>query len=164
MVVHLPWLWVVVLDAVAWAAWSVLASWSTSWSARRRLAAGGLDRDGPVLTLRDFERGGAWYERALRVKAWKHLLPEAGRAFGGRSKRHLPPGRAAALPRFLDECRHAERTHWLILTGTPLFAIWNPPRLFAAMVAFALVANVPCLVVLRYNRARLLASRANVAP
>ena len=47
-------------------------------------------------------------------------------------------------------------THWLILAATPAFALWNPPGLFVAMVVFALVANVPCLVVLRYNRARLL--------
>ena len=93
---------------------------------------------------------------ALRVKSWKRWLPEAGRAFGGRSKRHLPPGAEGGLPRFLGECRRAERTHWLILAATPVFALWNPPGLFVAMVVFALAANGPCLVVLRYNRARLL--------
>jgi glycosyl-4,4'-diaponeurosporenoate acyltransferase len=41
------------------------------------------------------------------------------------------------------------------LAATPVFALWNPLGLFLAMVVFALTANVPCLVVLRYNRARL---------
>jgi glycosyl-4,4'-diaponeurosporenoate acyltransferase len=153
MVVHLPWPWVVVLDASAWAAWSVLAGWWTGrWTAARGAAAA---VDGPLLRLRPFEAGGSWYQRRLLVKTWKGWLPEAGAAFGGRSKRHLPPGGEGGLPRFLAECRRAERTHWLILAATPAFALWNPAGLFVAMIVFAGVANVPCLVVLRYNRARL---------
>jgi glycosyl-4,4'-diaponeurosporenoate acyltransferase len=154
MIVHLSWPWVVVLDAVVWAGWSAVAGWWTGrWTAARGPAAAA---DGPLLCLRPFEAGGSWYQRRVRVKAWKGWLPEAGRAFGGRSKRHLPPRGAGGLPRFLAECRRAERTHWLILAATPVFAVWNPPGLFVAMAVFAVVANVPCLVVLRYNRARLL--------
>ena len=154
MVVHLPWPLVVVLDAVAWAAWSAVAGW---WTGRWTVARGPASEvDGSLLRLRPFEVGGGWYQRRLRVKSWKRWLPEAGRAFGGRSKRHLPPGGEAGLPRFLTECRRAERAHWLILAATPAFALWNPPGLFVAMVVFALVANVPCLIVVRYNRARLL--------
>jgi glycosyl-4,4'-diaponeurosporenoate acyltransferase len=99
----------------------------------------------------------------MRVKAWKGWLPEAGRAFGGRSKRRLPPGREAGLATFLSECRRAERTHWLILGATPLFVIWNPPGLMVAMVVYAVAANIPCLVVLRYNRARLLRGQSRSA-
>ena len=153
MVVRLPWPLVVVLDAVAWAAWSAVAGW---WTGRWTVAGGPAAKvDGPLLRLRPFEAGGGWYQRRLRVKTWKRWLPEAGRAFGGRSKRHLPPGGEAGLPRFLTECRRAERAHWLILAATPAFALWNPAGLFVAMIVFAGMANVPCLVVLRYNRARL---------
>jgi len=154
MVVHLPWPVVVALDSVAWVVWSALAGWSTGrWTVARGAAAA---VDGPLLRLRPFEDGGAWYQRRLRVKVWKRWLPEAGRAFGGRSKRHLPARGEGGLPTFLAECRRAERTHWRILAATPVFALWNPPGLFLAMVGFALVANVPCLVVPRYNRGRLL--------
>ena len=105
MVVHLPWPWVVVLDVVAWAVWSAVAGWWTGrWTAARGPAAA---IDGPLLRLRLFEVGGSWYQRRLRVKTWKRWLPEAGRAFGGRSKRHLPPGAEGGLPRFLGECRRA---------------------------------------------------------
>jgi glycosyl-4,4'-diaponeurosporenoate acyltransferase len=152
MLLALPWPWVVVLDALAWTAWSVAAGW---WSAHR--GPRHPEVDGPVLRLRSFERAGHWYERTLKVKRWKSLLPEAGRTFGGRSKRQLPPGGAVGLPLFLADCRRAERTHWLILAATPVFAVWNPPGLFLAMALFAVVANGPCLVVLRYNRARVLA-------
>lgn len=156
MIVHLPWVWAVVLDAAAWTGWSALAGW---WTGRRGAAKGHgrLDADGPVLRLRSFEIGGHWYQTRLHIRAWKDRLPEAGGAFGGRSKRQLPSGGAHGLPTFLAECRRAERTHWIILAATPVFAVWNPPWLFAAMVVFALVANVPCLAVLRYNRARILA-------
>jgi glycosyl-4,4'-diaponeurosporenoate acyltransferase len=152
MLLALPWPWVVVLDALAWTAWSVAAGW---WSAYR--GPRHPEVDGPVLRLRPFERTGHWYERTLKVKRWKSWLPEAGRMFGGRSKRRLPPGGAAGLPLFLADCRRAERTHWLILAATPVFAVWNTPGLFLAMALFAVVANGPCLVVLRYNRARVLA-------
>jgi glycosyl-4,4'-diaponeurosporenoate acyltransferase len=158
MLLRLPWPWVVALDVVAWAVWSAAAGW---WMTRR--GPRDPDVDGPVLRLRSFERGGRWYERSLRVKRWKTWLPEAGRAFGGRSKRRLPPGGASGLPTFLAECRRAERTHWLIVAATPSFAVWNPLGLFLAMVVFAFVANGPCVVVLRYNRARLLAIQDSAA-
>jgi glycosyl-4,4'-diaponeurosporenoate acyltransferase len=152
MLLALPWPWVVALDVLAWAGWSVAAGWWMAYHGPRH-----PDVDGRVLRLRPFERRGRWYERTLHVRRWKSWLPDAGRTFGGRSKRHLPPGGASGLPVFLADCRRAERTHWLIVAATPLFAVWNLPGLFAAMVLFAVVANGPCLVVLRYNRARLLA-------
>ena len=152
MLLRLPWLWVVVLDALAWTVWSAAAGW---WIVHRGPRQ--PETDGALLRLRPFERRGRWYERTLKVKRWKSWLPEAGRMFGGRSKRHLPPGGAQGLPLFLADCRRAERTHWLIVAATPVFAVWNPPGLFIAMVLFAVVANGPCLIVLRYNRARVLA-------
>jgi hypothetical protein len=50
-----------------------------------------------------------------------------------------------------------------MLALTPLFVVWNPLWLFAGMVAYGVVANVPCLVVLRCNRARLAAVAARRA-
>ena len=45
--------------------------------------------------------------------------------------------------------------HWMILVIVPVFALWNPAPLVAAMVAYAVVANLPCVMVQRYNRARI---------
>jgi glycosyl-4,4'-diaponeurosporenoate acyltransferase len=60
------------------------------------------------------------------------------------------------LNRFVTETRRAEATHWVLLAAGPLFLLWNPWGLGLVMIAYAVVANVPCLVVQRYNRARLL--------
>jgi glycosyl-4,4'-diaponeurosporenoate acyltransferase len=38
---------------------------------------------------------------------------------------------------------------------TPAFVVWNPWWVEIAMVVYALAANLPCLLVQRYNRARL---------
>jgi glycosyl-4,4'-diaponeurosporenoate acyltransferase len=38
----------------------------------------------------------------------------------------------------------------------PLFALWNPPVIFVGNVFFAIVANLPCLIVARFNRARVM--------
>jgi glycosyl-4,4'-diaponeurosporenoate acyltransferase len=144
-----PWQLAVALDALAWAGWSALVGW---WHARQ--PAERFDGDGPVLRPRGWECP-RWYERRLHVKAWKDALPEAGSWFGGISKRRLPPGGPADRERLLLECRRAERTHWWIVAATPWFALWNPAWLFGAMVAFAVVANLPCIAALRYTRLRL---------
>jgi glycosyl-4,4'-diaponeurosporenoate acyltransferase len=81
-------------------------------------------------------------------------VPEAGAVFaGGFAKRDL---RRGDLDRYLLETRRAEYTHWAILAAAPLFLLWNPPAVWLLMVAYAVVANVPCLLIQRYNRARLL--------
>jgi glycosyl-4,4'-diaponeurosporenoate acyltransferase len=150
----------VLIDAVVWAAGSVLIG---LLAARRPLDR--LGRPRGVLVLRPFERagGGRWYERWGRVKAWKDLVPDAGTVGGNLSKRHLPAATIGGTARFALECERAERAHWGMLALTPLFVAWNPVWLFAAMAAYGLVANVPCLVVLRYNRARLAAVAARRA-
>jgi glycosyl-4,4'-diaponeurosporenoate acyltransferase len=140
----------VLVDAAAWAGWSAICGY-----AAHRLSDERLARSGP-LRLRAFERDGRVYERVLHIKAWKDLLPEAGSLFrGGFSKRRILRHDRAYLERFARETRRAERTHWAILALGPVFYAWNPWWLATAMLAFGVLANVPCLLVQRYNRARL---------
>lgn len=142
---------VVALDAVVWATWSGLVGYTA-----HRLPLHRVARDGPLTRLRAWEQSGRAYER-LAIRRWKDRLPEFGAVFrGGVSKRALPSRTTSDLDRFAAETRRAELVHWTIPVITPLFALWNPPWLLAAMAAYAVVANVPCLVVQRYNRGRLL--------
>lgn len=148
----------VAVGSLAWVLASVLVGYRA-----HRLGDDDLDRDTRWTRLRSWEAGGRWYEHRLAIRSWKDRLPEAGDLFeGGVSKRRLPAPNPAGLERFVRETRRAERTHWTLLACTPIFALWSPPVVLAAMATFALVANVPCLLVQRYNRARLLRVLARV--
>ena len=142
---------VVGVDVVAWAGVGVGAGYLA-----HRLPLSRLERDGWLTRLRPFERDGRVYERRLRIKRWKARLPEMGAFFaGGFSKRRLAGAGPDDLARFVAETRRAELTHWWVLAAGPVFLLWNPWWLGLVMLVYAVVANVPCLVVQRYNRARL---------
>jgi glycosyl-4,4'-diaponeurosporenoate acyltransferase len=149
-VVDLPKWAMVVLDAGVWGGWSAVVGY---WAHRRPVSA--FSRDSSLYRLRSFERGGALYQR-LGIKRWKDRLPEAGALFtGGFSKRSVRTRDRAVLERFVVETRRAEWTHWTIMLATPVFLVWNWWWVELLMITYALAANLPCLVVQRYNRARL---------
>lgn len=148
--VHLPLGTAVLVDVLAWAVLSTLVGYLAHRAPAERFRA-----DTPLTRLRSVEGGGRLYVR-LGIRRWKDHLPEAGALFrGGVSKRALPGRSAEALGRFAAETRRAEWVHWVLLACGPTFLLWNPPLLGLAMVAYAAAANVPCIAVQRYNRARL---------
>lgn len=141
---------VVVLDVLVWAAWSVVVGYGA-----HRLPGHRLAHDGPLSRLRPWERDGRVYER-IGIRRWKDRLPDFGGLFpGGVSKRSLISRSTPDLVRLTAETRRAELVHWAVPAVTPVFLLWNPAPLFGAMVAYAVLSNVPCLVVQRYNRGRL---------
>lgn len=156
--VDLP-LWLrATLNVGGWLAWSVSVGLIGH---RRPVAAFAVERWWS--RARPVERGGDLYEERLRVRAWKDRLPEAGALFtGGFAKRGLlepnrgPGGRRAVLERYVAETRRAEWVHWVIPAATPVFLVWNDGWVAPVMVLYAVAANGPCLLVQRYNRARLL--------
>lgn len=151
----LPVLGLVAVDVVAWASLSAVVGYTAS-----KLPDQVFARETALTRIRPFEHGGRRWERWLGVKRWKDHLPEAGGFFGGVSKRHLP-GRAAVAQQLI-ETRRAEWAHVALLAVAPAFALWNPPWLTAVMVGYAVVANVPCVLVVRFNRARFLRVQARV--
>jgi glycosyl-4,4'-diaponeurosporenoate acyltransferase len=149
--IELPIGWTVVVDVVAWAILSTATGYLT-----HRAPVSWFAGDGALTRLRPFERDGRWYERHVAIKRWKGHLPEAGGLFPeGFSKRNLRSESIDQLERFIVETRRAEVTHWILLAAGPVFVLWNPWGLALVMVVYAVVANLPCLVVQRYNRARL---------
>jgi glycosyl-4,4'-diaponeurosporenoate acyltransferase len=140
----------VLVNSAVWAVWGTAVGY-----AGHRLPLRVVDHDNRLTRIRRWERGGRTWER-VGIRRWKDRLPEAGAFFGGgMSKRSLPGRDADDLARFAAETRRAELVHWAVLAIVPVFALWSPPLLFAAMVAYGVVANVPCIAVQRFNRARI---------
>jgi glycosyl-4,4'-diaponeurosporenoate acyltransferase len=144
-----------VAGGAAWGVWSSLCGFAAHRVPRER-----LERDAGILRLRKGEADGRAYERVLRIKRWKDRLPEAGALFrGGFSKRRIVRHDRAYLVEFAVATRRAELAHWAIVVLAPTFFVWMPLFgmpwwLATAMFAYGVVANSPCILVQRYNRAR----------
>lgn len=142
--------WIALIDAGVWASWSILVGYRAT-----RIPWTRLVQDSWLTRPRAWERDGRIYER-LGILRWKDRIPEAGSVFGrGASKRALPGRSDDHLWRFAAETRRAEIVHWQIMAITPLFLLFNPPVLIVAMVVYAVVANIPCIAIQRYNRIRI---------
>ncbi len=137
----------IVVDVVAWTVIGVGAGYGM-----HRVSLSRLDHDTWLTRPRRFERGGRTYER-LGIRRWKDRTPELGGLFAGGVSKRTSGGRSR-LERYAAETRRAEYTHWLVMFAAPFFALWNPWFLTIAMVVYAVAANAPCLMIQRYNRAR----------
>jgi glycosyl-4,4'-diaponeurosporenoate acyltransferase len=141
----------IAVDAVAWGVFHAATGY-----AAYRLDESRLSRDGWLLRPRRFEIGGRWYRRRLRIHRWKDRLPEAGGLFrGGVSKRHLPAYDVPGLQLFVRETRRAELAHWWAMCCGLVFVVWNPPLAAGLLFGYGVLANLPFIVIQRYNRFRI---------
>ncbi len=93
------------------------------------------------------------YRQTFCIRKWKHLLPDGSGWIGGAfSKQHLLSHKSNYLLRFALEARRGELAHWCMLLCFPIFYLWNPPWASVIMTIYALAANLPCIIVQRYNR------------
>lgn len=86
-------------------------------------------------------------------------LPEAGRAFGGQSKRVVPDRSAGAISAHLVELRRGEWVHWLSNVSLLPVLTWSPFWLALAFTIVVLAVNFTFIGILRLNRLRYLALR-----
>jgi glycosyl-4,4'-diaponeurosporenoate acyltransferase len=141
----------IAVDVMAWGVFHTATGY-----AAYRLDESRLSRDGWLLRPRRFETAGRWHRRWLRIDRWKDKVPEAGGTFrGGISKRHLPAYDVAGLQLFARETRRAELAHWWAMCCGVLFVLWNPPIAVGPLLGYGVVANLPCIVIQRYNRFRI---------
>lgn len=146
MVIHIERL---VIHLTVWVCSGALIGWFFARQPWQRLA-----NPGPLTSLRPWENR-HFYERVLRVRAWKDRLPEAGTWFGGISKRRLPDSGEGGLARFAAESLRAERVHDCYVVVLLCTLAWTRGWLAIVTLTFAVAINVPCIVVARYNRIRL---------
>jgi glycosyl-4,4'-diaponeurosporenoate acyltransferase len=138
------------LDSIAWAIIQPMIAYLCI-----RLPISALDTEHWLFRTRGWERSGAIYEKLFRVKRWKSLLPSGGIVFDGFSMKQVVSWQREYLERWLKETCRAELTHWIALVSSGLFFLWNPMWLGSFMVLYAVVVNMPCIVVQRYNRPRI---------
>ena len=102
-----------------------------------------------------WEQRGRFYEHWFQIKRWKDRLPDAARWFGGGFTKGSLGGRDPTyLARFRQELWRGELCHWAALACTPVFFLWNPLWADWVMLTYAVAFNLPCVLSLRYNRAR----------
>ncbi len=109
-------------------------------------------RDTWLTAPRRWERHGRLYRDWLAIRKWKSLLPDGAPWLGGFAKKKFSARDSSCLARFLLETRRAEWAHWCMLCCLPLFFLWNPPWACLVMTAYAVAANLPCILAQRYNR------------
>jgi len=84
-------------------------------------------------------------------RSWKVLFSPSF------DKSHLTRFDRDYLARFILETCRAELAHVLPFLFYPLCLLWNPWPANLIMFLYAVLANVPFILIQRYNRARLLA-------
>lgn len=146
MLIDLPVSWIVALNVVLWPVIQLGLAWGFT-----RLPAAWFERPWPA------EPGDeAFYQRWFRIRAWKDRLPDGARWVGGGfAKSVMDSAEPEYLRRFIAETRRGELCHLCALAFVPLFLLWNPWWGGVIIAAYAVAANVPCILAQRYNRIRL---------
>ena len=151
MLIDLPILWIILLDIAAWFFFHMSISLlcmkiSDEWFAK------------PHSLFQPFawEKQGAIWQRLFRIKKWKKYLPDGSSIVkSAYNKTYLHGKDNQTLAKFIIETRRAELTHWLLIPPAFVFFIWNPLWAGVVMLIYAGVANLPFIIVQRYNRPRL---------
>lgn len=155
MPIELPIPWIVALNAVGWPVIQLGLAWA--WT---RLPGEYLN---PPTAL-PFEEKGQFYQKAFHVRRWKDLLPDGASWLGGGfAKATLQERTPEYIRNFIRETWRGELCHWCAMGFVPLFFLWNPWWGNLIIVAYALLANLPCILAQRYNRARMQESLKRIA-
>jgi glycosyl-4,4'-diaponeurosporenoate acyltransferase len=141
-VIELPVIWIVILNAGGWAFIQISLAWGLT-----RLPAGWFSLRGSAGSTRLYEWTG--------IRRWKDLLPDGANWFaGGFPKARLGGKDVDYYRRFIRETRRGETCHWIAIACAPVFFLWNPWWGDLVIAAYAIAANLPCILVQRYNRIR----------
>ena len=147
MPIELPMIWIVILNVMLWPVIQVALAWGFT-----RLPAAWFT---PPDAGFSFETCG-FYARWSGIKQWKDWLPDGARWFGGGfAKNALAATDPQYLRQFIRETRRGELCHCCAFVFVPVFFLWNPWWGKLVIIAYAIIANLPCIIAQRYNRIRL---------
>ncbi|WP_320128954.1 hypothetical protein [uncultured Sphaerochaeta sp.] len=98
-----------------------------------------------------WEQDGEIYQHYFRIRIWKDKVPEMGNQF---NKAHLAAISEAYLEQFILESERAELCHGLALVFALPILLNADPSVTNWAILYCLVANVPFILIQRYNRPR----------
>ena len=123
-----------------------------------RIPVGHFNPRGLFFQPRRWEKKGAIYQNLFKIKSWKKYAPDGAEFIKKRGfpKKKLGNTSTPYFKRFLLETCRAEMTHWMIILFAPFFFLWNRFWVGLIMIMYALIENLPLIMVQRYNRIRFL--------
>ncbi|WP_235885360.1 glycosyl-4,4'-diaponeurosporenoate acyltransferase CrtO family protein [Paenibacillus cymbidii] len=149
--ISLPVIWTVCIDIFAWAFFHVVVAVLCL-----KLPLAFFLKDRIWFRLFVWEKSGKLWQRLFRVKRWKGRLIDGTVILKkGYGKKKLHGTGISDLKVFAAETKRAELTHWLSIVPAPLFFIWNPVWAGWVMILYAVMFNLPFIIVQRYNRGRI---------
>ncbi|MGD6804987.1 glycosyl-4,4'-diaponeurosporenoate acyltransferase [Rossellomorea aquimaris] len=149
MLVTLPFWWTLLINIVVWPVIHLSFSYICL-----HLDSRYFTNDSWLYQEKRWESAGKFYEK-LGIKRWKTILPDGGGVFaGGFRKKKLVDRNSDYFETFIVETRRAEFTHMILIPPALLFFIWNTALVGWIMVAYAVIANIPFVIIQRYNRFR----------
>ncbi|TDM01932.1 glycosyl-4,4'-diaponeurosporenoate acyltransferase [Macrococcus hajekii] len=103
-----------------------------------------------------WEQGGDVWQRWFKVKQWKTVLPDSSSIYSKSfNHRNLEATDDETLNTFRIEANRAEMTHGFSLLLFPLFYLWNPKWAARLNLGFAIMSNLPFIIIQRYNRPKI---------
>lgn len=106
---------------------------------------------------RSFEQNGAFYER-FGIRHWQKRVPDMSKILPwAMPEKKLTANFKTQLPRMLEETCVAEFIHGLLcITGLYSLKLWPGLGGLLLYVLYAVLFNLPFILIQRYNRPRLL--------
>lgn len=113
-------------------------------------------KDSFLFKSRRWEKDGEIYAQIFQVKKWKKFLPDgAAISKKGYRKKNLENFSQENLETFMLESRRVELNHLLAITPFWVFGLFAEMKVVGWMLIYALLVNMPCIIVQRFNRPRI---------
>jgi glycosyl-4,4'-diaponeurosporenoate acyltransferase len=109
-----------------------------------------------IFKARKWEMDGRFYQKYFNIKAWKEYIPDSSFLYKNiYAKKRLSDFSNDNLNLFLIESRRAELVHLLGIFPFWIWITFSRLEVMLWMLLYALVVNIPCIMLQRYNRPRI---------
>jgi glycosyl-4,4'-diaponeurosporenoate acyltransferase len=150
--IELPTILTIILDIFAWLFFHL-----TIAKASLNIKDSYLIKNNFMFKIYKFEASGLVYEKLFLVNKWKDKLPDGSKILKeGFSKNKVDAMSLDYFKKFLIEVNRAELSHWLQMLPAPMFFLFNLPIIGYLMIVYAVLFNLPFIIVQRYNRPKLI--------